>query len=295
MSGFARDWLALREPADRRARHDFFAAPVAPLDPRTTAEIIDLGCGTGANFRYLLPRLAAVQHWICVDHDARLLEAFAESLATGPAPDHAVPPHDELPGPARLEAQAPGRRAALELRRLDLAAGIAAVELPPGALVTASALLDLVSEPWLESVAAHCARAGARVLFALTYDGRIACSPSDPFDAALCERINRHQRRDKGFGPALGPAAAARGPAIFTAAGYDVATAQSDWLLGSEEADLQRELIAGWLDAAREIGATPELERWQARRLAEIDARRLTIRVGHSDLLGLPRPRDVPS
>ncbi len=50
------------------------------------------------------------------------------------------------------------------------------------ALVTASALLDLVSERWLRALAARCAGHGAAVLFALSYDGRIVCSPEDPDD-----------------------------------------------------------------------------------------------------------------
>jgi hypothetical protein len=35
-------------------------------------------------------------------------------------------------------------------------------------LVTASALLDLVSESWMKTLAARCRDAGAAVLFALT-------------------------------------------------------------------------------------------------------------------------------
>ena len=72
-------------------------------------------------------------------------------------------------------------------------------------LVTASALLDLVSEPWLCALANRCAECGAAALFALSYDGRIACSPEDPDDGAIVSLVNEHQRTDKGFGPALGP------------------------------------------------------------------------------------------
>ena len=78
MSGFSRAWLALREPADHRARHDFFASGAA-LDIH---RVVDLACGTGANFRYLAPRIAGVRHWTCIDHDADLLAAFAASLET---------------------------------------------------------------------------------------------------------------------------------------------------------------------------------------------------------------------
>ena len=72
-------------------------------------------------------------------------------------------------------------------------------------LITISALLDLVSEDWLDRFARHVASHALPVYAALTYDGRIDMSPSDPLDEAITSAVNSHQRTDKGFGPALGP------------------------------------------------------------------------------------------
>ena len=55
---------------------------------------------------------------------------------------------------------------------------------------------------------------------ALSYDGRTTFNPPDPLDAAIVAAVNAHQRTDKGFGPALGPAAAALAIARFEALGY---------------------------------------------------------------------------
>ena len=54
--------------------------------------------------------------------------------------------------------------------------------LPDRVLLTASALLDLVSETWLRSLAQRAAQAAATVWFALTYDGSIDCRPTEPED-----------------------------------------------------------------------------------------------------------------
>ena len=89
-------------------------------------------------------------------------------------------------------------------------------------LVTASALLDLVSEYWLGALAAMCREKQSVVLFALSYDGRITCSPTEPADEAIRSLVNRHQRTDKGFGPALGPGAAGQASDLFEALGYRV-------------------------------------------------------------------------
>ena len=73
-------------------------------------------------------------------------------------------------------------------------------------LVTASALLDLVSESWLRLLAARCREAGATALFTLTYDGRSSCDPVEPEDELVRELMNLHQKTDKGLGgPADGP------------------------------------------------------------------------------------------
>ena len=67
-------------------------------------------------------------------------------------------------------------------------------------LVTASALLDLVSESWLKSLAMRCRAAGAVALLTITYNGRSLASPPEPEDAMVLDLFNRHQRTDKGLG-----------------------------------------------------------------------------------------------
>ena len=76
MSGFSAAWLALREPADHAARDAGLAqAAAALLIGKTPTRILDLGCGTGSNFRAFSPLVAAPQAWTLVDFDPRLLAA----------------------------------------------------------------------------------------------------------------------------------------------------------------------------------------------------------------------------
>ena len=94
-------------------------------------------------------------------------------------------------------------------------------------LITISALLDLVSEAWLDRFAGNVAARALPVYAALTYDGRIDLSPCTirsmrPSSAV----VNAHQRTDKGFGPALGPSAAAAAISGFEALGYSVVQRQ---------------------------------------------------------------------
>ena len=158
--------------------------------------------------------------------------------------------------------------------RADLAADLERIELPERALVTSSALLDLVSAEWLDALVRRCVGASADVYFSLIYDGRTVCTPADDADAEVLELFNRHQRGDKGFGAALGPTAGLRAVDAFVARGYRVASRTSDWRIGPSAAPFQRELLAGWLGAALEIAPQRRaaLDAWYRRRVAHVDA-----------------------
>ena len=92
-------------------------------------------------------------------------------------------------------------------------------------------------------------------LLALDYDGRRECVPGEAGDAPALAAFNLHQRRDKGFGPALGPRAAEVAAAAFAARGFRVQRAPSDWWLGPEEAALQDALLRGWAAGGRRRAA----------------------------------------
>ena len=139
--------------------------------------------------------------------------------------------------------------------------------------MTASALLDLTSPEWLDALASRCRAAHAVALFALTYDGRIACEPDDPIDELIRALVNRHQQRDKGFGPAAGPDAADAAAQAFERHGFIVHRAPSDWELGAESRPLQQQLVDGWATAAIEMSRrdAAAIRAWRARRTAAIE------------------------
>ena len=274
MEIFDAEWLALREPADRRARDRTLPERLcAAWRPRGWSRVVDLGSGTGANLRYLAPRLPPGQRWTLVDHD----------------PQHV----DRL---RRLDV--PPEVATVTAVGRDLAAdGLAVVE---GAdLVTASALLDLVSESWLAGLVRRCADTGCGAYFALTYDGAVqwmtASAPGwrvdrDPDDGLVWGAVNRHQRVDKGFGPALGPTAAPLAARLFRDVGYRTWLAESSWRLQVADRRLADRLVEGWAEAAGDL--RPEhaarFEAWARRRRDAVARGPFRVTVGHRDLLALP-------
>ena len=176
--GFSADWLALREPADRAARSTRLTRAIAgAFSPGAELRVLDLGAGTGANLRYLANTSAGASELA-----ARRPRCGAARVRAGTR-RRVVPRGD---APAR-SPRARRRRPARDVFRPRPGDGVRAAR--PGV------------RAWLRALAARCRESGAALLFALSYDGRIQCSPEEPEDAEVRDLVNRHQRTDKGFGP----------------------------------------------------------------------------------------------
>ncbi|MCW7542134.1 class I SAM-dependent methyltransferase [Aquabacterium sp. A7-Y] len=288
MSGFSADWLRLREPCDLAAREAAAASLDLPglrgrcaLAPDALFPVLDLGCGTGANLRYLAPRLGGRQRWWLVDHDPELLAELPRALqAWAAAQGYWLRGDTEC-----LRLSGAGFEAELHPVQADLVQDLAALPLPQARLVTASALLDLASAVWLGGLAARCQASRAALLFALNVDGRIAWEPRDADDEAVLQLFAAHQRRDKGFGgPALAGGAVPLLAAELKAAGHRVVQAESDWRI--EPGALQRALVEGMAGAALEQApdAHTLVSGWRERRVSASAA----LRVGHLELLAWP-------
>ncbi|MEE1754586.1 class I SAM-dependent methyltransferase [Streptomyces sp. SP18CS02] len=314
---FAPEWLALREGADASARaagllgplRHFLAGRVRPAPgrgraaPSADAELVirDLGCGTGSMGRWLAPRLNGTQHWILHDHDPDLLDLAAARLPrTG----------------------ADGGRVTVATRPGDLARLTAEELTGTGTdLVTASALLDLLTHEELDRLAAACAEAGCPALLALSVAGRVDLTPADPLDAAIGSAFNDHQRRLDGGRRLLGPDAVAAAREVFARHGMTVHVESSPWRLGrgparpaggangraadgrdttgtgtgtgtdrADDSALTAQWLRGWVGAAREQrpDLAPRATAYLRRRLEACEAGGLGVVVHHSDVLALP-------
>lgn len=284
---FTPDWLALREPADTASRSRRLTQLAGErLLRRESIRVLDLAAGTGANLRYLANRLPRHQAWLLADHDRLLLQrapgaigAWAEGQGI-----HVAAPADS---DGSLKMSDGATSYAVRTTEVDLADSLDPALFSGSDLVTASALLDLVSEPWLRALTRRCREVEAVVLFALSYDGRIECAPNEVEDDRIRNLVNAHQRTNKGFGAALGPAAADAAARLLAEAGYHVEHETSDWMLGPEHRELQQQLIEAWVEAA--AGMAPDqnriIQNWRVRRLAHVDAGRSQLIVGHEDVV----------
>lgn len=265
MSSFAAEWLALREPYDGTARNaEVLAAVSAEFAGLHSVIVVDLACGTGSTMRAISQRLPARQTWRLADNNLSLL--------------------------GRAAGATPAVGMTIRPTAVDLAHDLEAALDGPADLVTASALLDLVSAEWLDRFVIETAARRLPVYAALTYDGRVEFGTADPLDTAIIASVNRHQRRDKGFGPALGPTAAAAVIERFRNAGHTIVQGLSDWVFAQHDRAIQNDVLGGWASAAEEMDELPlaEIAAWLTRRRDLVAAGRSRIRVGHVDVFARP-------
>ncbi|MET9848062.1 class I SAM-dependent methyltransferase [Streptomyces ossamyceticus] len=273
---YAPQWLELRESADAAARASDLLDPLrirlANLPRRATGLVVhDLGCGTGSMGRWLAPRLDGAQQWVLHDQDPALLR-----LAIERAP----------------RAGADGSPVTVTTRRGDIGR-LTADDLAGASLVTASALLDVLTREEIETLAGACADAGVPALLTLSVVGRADLAPAHPMDQEIAEAFNAHQRASE----LLGPDAITVACEAFAQRGATVRVHPSPWQLDDRHIALTEEWLRGWVGPACE--QRPELteraEAYLRDRLAACAAGELRVTLHHSDLLALPRPTGCTS
>ena len=277
MSGFSPEWLALREPADHRARDGFLSMALAErLQSKPIVRVVDLGCGTGSNIRATYAALGREQHWALVDYDAGLLAAAKATLSAWA--DSATADGE------RMLLQKSGKTLTVSFRQADLMSALDPALGPACDLVTASALFDLCSATFIARFAESVAARRAVFYTVLTYNGIQRWTPKHEHDAAMLNAFHAHQLTDKGFGPSAGPEAPYALAEAFRTNGYTVKEGDSPWLLARSDQALVDALVPGFAGAVRETGRIPaaHIDDW-------LTMPRHGLEVGHTDTLAVPQ------
>ena len=280
MTGFSPEWLALREPADHRARHQALQHQVCTRlevlarTEQRAVRMIDLGCGSGSNLRALAGSLPDQQQWTLVDYDPLLLEAARTAIIEWA--DRVVTEQPVL----RLSKN--NKTIEVSFVKVDLALDIETVLGWPADLITAAAFFDLVAEPWLVR---FCKALRTPLYTVLTYDGHEQWVPPHPSDSSILKAFHAHQKTDKGFGVAAGPEAAGILQRELQLRRFEVTLAPSPWQIDQSETALIQALATGSAAAVREthLISVQDVDQWlAARRKAE------HCTVGHWDILATP-------
>ncbi len=259
-------WLRLREPADAAARAAELLEPLcARLATADCAQIHDLGTGTGSMGRWLAPRLPGAQHWVMYDREPDLLDQAKADM---------------------VDRSASGAQVTVETRQHDITR-LTGADLAGASLVTASALLDMLTADEIERVVNACVAAACPTLLTISVTGQVRLNPAEPLDSEVSAAFNGHQRRTVDGRALLGPDAAGATVEAFRRHDVPVRVAHSPWRLGPAHTGLTAEWLRGWVGAATQ--QRPELADPLAgyldRRLAQAAAGRLVVVVNHYDIV----------
>jgi hypothetical protein len=288
VSEFTVSWLSLREPADATARAaelvDLVGAgsvskpsvgkpsvgkpsvgkpSVGKPSVGKPTVIHDLGCGTGSMGRWLSAKLPGPQLWQLYDQDPALLRHAAATMPAA-APD--------------------GSPVTVRTRETDITR-LTASDLAGASLVTASALLDLLTADEVTALAAACVQARCSALLTLSVAGRVAFDPADPLDGPIGDAFNAHQRRTVDGRRLLGPDAVDATVAAFARFGGETVVRPSPWrLTRHRDTALIEAWLDGWVGAAAKQDPSLPAGEYLRRRLATDD---LSVIVEHSDLFAV--------
>jgi hypothetical protein len=221
-------------------------------------EIIDLGAGTGANQRWLAPRLPFRQRWIHLDHDSGIIRSL-------PQPEETVIIDGSVEALGRVLAGSPSDHR----------------------LVACSALLDVLTTTQLDAVCQALIENQVPALFSLSVTGTLSTRPVDPHDQRLLDAFNDHQRR----AGRAGPEAITQAVDALCAGGFTVHTQETPWqLTASSDPTFVEQLLQERLDAA--VGQDTRLAAvamaWLELRRVQLGLGVLNVEVGHRDILALP-------
>jgi SAM-dependent methyltransferase len=260
----------LREVADAQARSPELLEPLRrDLAGAAPLVIRDLGCGTGSMGRWLAGRLPGPQHWIMYDRDPELLDHARAKM---------------------VDTAADGAPVTVETRQRDIT-GLTAADLAGASLITASALLDVLTLDEVNVLAAACVGADCPALLVLSVVGQVELTPPDPLDVEIAAAFNAHQRRVTGGRRLLGPDAVDAAAEAFTRLGAKVLVRPSRWQLGADQVELTAQWLRGWIAAAceQQPNLTARADAYLRQRLAAAEAGELGIVVHHGDLLARPK------
>jgi hypothetical protein len=288
MNEFSAQWLGLREPVDHRSRNQDLQAQV--IDYLTQMKTVypgivrltDLGSGTGSNLRALAPQLSSMQHWTLIDYDIALLHtaratllAWADSEINTSILGITVDPSTQIK-PLSIIKQ--NKTIIIEFKCVDLYKDYRVILDEPADIITAAAFFDLVAESWLKEFCTHLSKPLYTVL---TYDGTEKWSPPNIIDIDILKAFHQHQIIDKGFGPAIGPAAIVHMQSTLQDYHFNTVCAASPWTMDHHDGDLIEQLAIGTAIAVREIGTIPRhiVEHWERNRRQANNCE-----IGHMDL-----------
>ena len=251
--------------------------------------LLDLGCATGANFRYLAPRLDCHQNWTLMDRDDSAFEDLIEET------EHWAGSHNwtmKNREDRSFTLVADDQQWHVNMYVIALDEEVEKINLGGFHALCSSNFLEKTSAEWYRKLAQRCADAQLPQLLGVNYTSHLKLSPSDPDDALVMEGFHRHIKQDYGLGEAMGDETSYYILRELTNLRFTVQESEYVWYLNStRQPALINLMIERLSKSAQAVYGEEEEKRiqaWASRRHYAIAAKKVKMEIGYSDILAKP-------
>ncbi len=266
-------WLNQRFDYDSRSRNlDLEKEFLASLAELETINIIDLGSGSGANLKYLSPKIDGQQVWHLIERDKSLMNHAEKTIELVKQTNQA-----KLRSVHKIIADFTDKDLNVfkeTERRVFLANAV--FDIIP--LATFLTFLDLLGSRPCNNVILY---------FTIHINEDLTIQPIHPLNQKYLSLFHQHMQRDQNGKRAMGPNTVREISNTLSQRGFLVKTADSSWDI-KEDSSFLKSNFDFIICATRELLGPKEVgewEEWVQFHLKAIDQGKSRLHVGHQDIL----------
>lgn len=282
-------WLSYRSACDAVARNKGIERKFLEFfNHKPTLDIVDVGAGTGANFRYYFDHIRQNQRWTFIEKNAQLIEEAKACIAHFAQQKgyHLEQKHSNL-----MHISAGDKQASIKIIQGCLGDIEHLVSLPDADVVTANAVFDLISYEQFDALVRKLKKEYVCLLSTLNYY-ETSFLPFSDTDARFIRWYHMHMKRPQQFGIAMGPDCCEEMLDLLHQQGMIIEQEASQWHITRNNTAMHHFLLSFMEDAIHKLNLAAcekeAFDQWMDKRKKLCRERRLEIYVDHNDIFAYP-------
>lgn len=280
---FQVEWLEGRFSFDAKARNKTVEqACLEHFSKRASLNIVDIGAGTGSNFRYFWNRFSQNQNWTFVELNPELAKVAKEKCIQFAQEQQFLVSNQR----DRLIFQKGKQYRSVQILHQSFLELHQFLDLNTIDLITAGAVFDLLSTNMLDQFLSKIITSQTALLATINYTG-MRFKHSTKRDQQYVQLYEAHMCRQQAFGRAIGPKFPDYLKAFSNAKSIPLLMGSSHWIIGPNDHKMHQFLLdymeKGLGEMLRDKTQRPDFQNWLAEKRSLSQQGRLELQVLHQD------------
>ena len=282
---FSKSWINMRIEYDNDSRSNILNKYLKNNKYMPDIELIDMCCGSGNFLIWSIKNKLFFKKYTLVDNDVNLLKSVKSNL------------RKNIPKEFKIKSNT--NNLDLILRKDKYTSSNVLIKKNDCDkfnyktkifhIISYSAALDLMSKSSIKEAIKRVNNLNA-IYFSLCFNGIVKWTPANTFDKYILSFFNKHQRRDKGFGAALGLQSIDFVNRYSIKQGMKVNTKNSPWIVNNKTNKDKTFMNRYLLDIKKALfhmeGIDKDiLRKWYKDKKSDIEKKSIKLYVGHQDML----------